>query len=118
MNIHPWIIIVLDALALARKLGHEPPGVEQAEAAWADLNAAAGKLLPAEIAALTFFAQRNAAATVAAIDSMPKDPRCPRCDNVLTRRVLTSPHDGTSEAVSSHCDRCGWPTITPPGRQW
>lgn len=108
IDIHPWILIVTAAIEMARKLGHEPPGVDTLESAWSELNAAAGKLLPAEVTALTFLARRNAVAVVGAIESMPEDPACPKCGNVLTRSVLHSPHTGVTEAVSSKCGKCGW----------
>jgi hypothetical protein len=74
---------MLEALAMARRLGLDPPGADKLEDAWSDLNEKAGKLLPAEVTALTFLAQRNAAAVVAAIDSMPEVARCPNDGDVL-----------------------------------
>lgn len=109
MNIHPWILLVTAAIEMARKLGHEPPGADALEQAWSELNAAAGKLLPAEITALTFLAQRNAAAAIAKIDTMPMDPTCPQCGKVVRRWISFNPTT-RARTERSACDdvACGW----------
>lgn len=100
-----WIPIVVDAVTtaihLARERGLPAPAADEIAHIRKELDDAAARLLPLELAGLAAYAQAAAARIEATIATLPTVERCPNDGNVLTI------HNGPA---GRHvvCDKCGF----------
>lgn len=109
VDVEKWAAIVTGAVEIAMRtakdLGIDPPGEDE-------LNAAAAKVLPAELAVLAAAVNLSAVRNQARIASLGTAARCPRCSGVLTIHSEVSPGGGNSSQTTS-CSECGWKSTNP-----
>ncbi len=110
MNAAAWLTIITSsvkiAMETAKALGLDLPG----DLDYADLereaNAAASKLLPAEVVLLAIAVNALALKSGVQISKLGTSPLCPKCSNVATQHIsktVTGPGE-----VSLACTSCGW----------
>lgn len=97
------------AVAFAEQLGIGEDAIARLKRIEAKVNEEAAALLGPSVIALNVAVQLTAASSIASIDSLPEDPKCPRCGAVVRRWLSFNP--ATRERTERQaCDvvTCGW----------